>query len=1003
MPRSLFAFVFALVALTAAAGPLRALPAGAAGLTSILVHTGGAAVGSWAVDPGPAQGFRTAISTTSAAIDTSGVQQPAPQAVYQTSRYGSNFTYVFRGLAPGAVYEVRLHFAEPTATAAGQRVFNVSINGARAASNVDVFSLAGAQNRAVTLIESATPYYGQIWITFAGENRGNAIISGIEIQQPLLIRTGGGAISTWSRDPGPASGSTGTYITRAGIDLSGVTQPAPQAVYQSTRYGNAFTYTLGGLVPGGAYSVRLHFAEPYVTGVGQRLFNVTINGAPAAWNLDVFALAGAQNRAVTRSFGTNANAAGQITIAFAGVNGVQAEVSGIEIAPAGFVAPSATDNTTSHYDAYRTSWNPQEQILTNANVAPATFGLLGAVSVDGSVDAQPLVATGVNIPTLGSRHDLLVVGTAKDSVYAFDANSGALIWQRSLIGSGERSLTTADVGGCKDSLPDIGIMGTPVIDRASNALYVDVPTYSTVTSSYHHRIHALALSSGVDLLTPAEVTGSIPGTGQTFNPQFQRQRAGLTLANGAVYVAFASFCDIEVNSANNPVVGWLFGFNEATLAPLSTGDAFSNSLLDAIWQGGVAPAADGSGNIYFTTGNGSYDGSINFDNSLLKVGPGLNRLDSFTTRNHVSETQSDFDLSSSGPVLVPDQPGAYPHLVLHEGKVPALRVLNRDSLGGYSGGPAEPEATLSYGYRTGCDPTVSANCAAANAVQSQTGGVWGGIAYYTGPGAQQYVVVADAATYAHSFALNTGSSVTLVPAAQSTVVLPSEGGATPLVTSNGTLPGSAVVWLINRADPTFALQAYDAATMNLLYSTNAGQWTSGSGDSMLVPTVANGRVYVPSQVLSASGTLTGGQVAVYGLTGTTSSDLVRAPAARSIGTSPATAIRLAGPVVFGPGSHVIARAPVARVAPSPQVRAVHQFYGVLRRNDNGSMVFALRSGRDVTVDARAVLAAGYYSRDIAVGKVCLVATGAPAAGTGTLTALSIIHMRRSVQGLPADR
>ncbi len=964
--------------------------------SQVYVNAGSGTVGNWRADPGPAAGNTTGTGAISSAIDLSGVEAPAPAAVYASYRYGNYFTYRIGGLIPNASYSVRLHFAEPTATGPRQRLFSVRINDVLTFAKVDLFALAQAQDRAVALIAPATANAsGHVTINFVGLNGTAAVLSGIELQQSILIRTGGGAAGAWQADPGTSSGSSGTYISSAPIDTSGVAQPAPQAVYQASRFGENFTYTISGFTPGAAYTVRLHFADPAATYVGQRQFNIFINGAPAAWNFDIFALTGTQNVAVTRSFGTNASSAGQIVISFAAVN-TQATVSGIEIQSAGFVPASAADNTTNHYDNMRTSWNPQEQALTAANVNAASFGLLRTLAVDGSVDAQPLVATGITIPALGARHDLLIVATAKDSVYAFDANSGALIWQRSLVGSGERGLTTDDVNGCPSNEPDIGIMGTPVINRASNTLYVDVPTYSNTTASYHNRLHALDLTSGADQVTPVEVTGSVAATGQAFNTQFERQRAGLTLASGNVYVAFTSFCDFNVDTANDPVVGWLIGFNGSTLAPISPGDPFSTSLLNTIWQGGVAPAADVQGNLFVATGNGPYDGTANLDNSIVKLAPTLGRLDSFTTRNQATETTDDYDLASGGVMLLPDEPGSYPHLALHEGKVPALRVLNRDYLGGYSGGLGNPENILTYAYITSCDPTIDISCAVYN---SEAAGVFGGIAYYAGPSGTQYAVVADAVSNVHTYALGVGSSVTLTPAARSKVTLPNEGGASPLVTSNGTLAGSAIVWLVDRTDPTFNLEAYDASTLALIYSTKAGQWNGSNAGSMLVPTVADGNVFVGSQVLTKGENLIGGRVAVYGLL----KPVTPYPDARRAAAKAIAPIRLAGPVVYGPGSRIVARSMPRRIAPVPLVpRAAHVFYGILRRYDVGTMAFEVRGGRLLSVDARDAIARGAYSRELRVGNICYVAANS-IAGRSSLTAVSIVHSQRALRDLPPDR
>jgi hypothetical protein len=170
---------------------------------------------------------------------------------------------------------------------------------------------------------------------------------------------------------------------------------------------------------------------------------------------------------------------------------------------------------------------------------------------------------------------------------------------------------------------------------------------------------------------------------------------------------------------------------------------------------------------------------------------------------------------------------------------------------------------------------------------------------------------------------------------------------------------------------------------------------------MLVPTVAGGRVYVPSQVLNSNGTLVGGQVAVFGLRRPVS-PVTAAPFARRAGAP----IRLAGPVVFGPGSRLggVRASSFERVVPAiPAARpAAHRFYGVLLSNEGGTMRFQTRSGRVVSVDARDALAKGFYSGDIGVGKACLV-TADSVRGEAGLTAVGVFHVRRAYVDLPADR
>lgn len=505
------------------------------------------------------------------------------------------------------------------------------------------------------------------------------------------------------------------------------------------------------------------------------------------------------------------------------------------------------DNVTYHGDGLRTGWNSNETLLATSNVGSSKFGRLATVSVDGVVDAQPLIAAQENIPNQGLR-DLLVVATENDSVYAFDAGSGQPVWQRSFLNAqlGVAPVSTQDIAGCDNVRPFIGITGTPVIDRASDTIYVSAQTNER--GVFHHRLHALALTTGLDKVTPADIAGSFVNSQNQvvpFVPQWERQRASLVEANGNVYVAFASMCDFRTDISH----GWLFGFNGQTLAQLARNDVFSedvspnNYYLDSIWGSGFGPAADAPGAIYAVTGNGPYDGLKNFGESVVKVSNDLTTLlGTFTRNNQAVETANDADFGSGGVMLLPDQTAGQPHVAIVEGKTGVTYVLNRDSLGGYSGGPSFPDKVLS---ETGVACTYSC-------------GLWGGPAYFVGSTGQPFVVAADAASGPHTFAFNSATD-SLVLAHSSGTALPGEGGAIPVVSSNGLQSGTAIVWLTTRQTPSFALQAFDGATMKqILNVPGAGAWENGDGGPFITPTVANGKVYVGSN----------GQIAIFGLTGT---------------------------------------------------------------------------------------------------------------------------------------
>ncbi|GCE19113.1 malectin domain-containing carbohydrate-binding protein [Dictyobacter kobayashii] len=296
---------------------------------SIAINAGGGAVGGFVADTDGSGG--TTVSSTNT-IDTSAVTNPAPQAVYQTERYG-NFTYTIPHLTANAAYTVRLHFAEVYFTSAGQRSFNVSINGTQVMSNFDIFAAAGGENKAIIeQFNTKADGSGTVTIQFTSVVN-NAKIDGIEVTAntsgAVAINTGGNTVGSFGTDVG-ASGGTTVSSTNI-IDTSAVTNPAPQAIYQTERYGN-FTYTIPHLTANAAYTVRLHFAEVYFTSAGQRSFNVSINGTQVMSNFDIFAAAGGENKAIVKQFTTKADGSGTVTIQFTSVIN-NAKICGIEVIP----------------------------------------------------------------------------------------------------------------------------------------------------------------------------------------------------------------------------------------------------------------------------------------------------------------------------------------------------------------------------------------------------------------------------------------------------------------------------------------------------------------------------------------------------------------------------------------------------------------------------------------------------------------------------------------------
>ncbi len=315
------------------------------GTGGVFLNAGGAATGSWAADAYFSGGTTYTNSNT---VDVSGLGANAPPAaVFQSERYGA-FTYTIPNLTAGAAYTVTLYFAETYHTAAGRRVFGVNVNGATALSGFDIYAAAGGQNRAISRSFSATANAsGQIVIQFvsATENpkvNALAVVAGDTPPPPpppaggASLNAGGAATGTFSADAYFSGGTTYTNSNTVDVSALGANAP-PAAVFQSERYG-AFTYTIPSLTAGAAYTVRLYFAETYHTAAGRRVFSVAINGATALSSFDIYASAGGQNRAISRTFNATASSSGQIVIQF--VSGTEnPKVNALS------VTPGASDDT----------------------------------------------------------------------------------------------------------------------------------------------------------------------------------------------------------------------------------------------------------------------------------------------------------------------------------------------------------------------------------------------------------------------------------------------------------------------------------------------------------------------------------------------------------------------------------------------------------------------------------------------------------------------------------
>jgi hypothetical protein len=518
------------------------------------------------------------------------------------------------------------------------------------------------------------------------------------------------------------------------------------------------------------------------------------------------------------------------------------------------VSPALTQGTdvvTYKNDLARTGQNLRETVLTLSNVNATSFGKLRFLSTDGKVDAQPLYLSALTVG--GATHNVVFVATENDSVYAFDADSGAVLWHVSLLGLGE---TSSGPHGCDQVAPVIGITSTPVIDRAAGShgtLYVVAMSNS---GADHQRLHALDLTTGAELLGgPRDIAATYraPGGGtRTFDAGQYAERAALLLSRGVIYTSWTSHCDIW------PYTGWVIGYAQSNLAqtavlnvaPNGTGTGAATAG-PAIWMSGGGPAADAAGNIYLLTGNGAFETTLDangfpnqgdYGNSFLKLstaGGGLSVADYFTMSNEVVESQADLDLGSGGEMLLPDltdSSSTVRHLVVGAGKDGNIYLVDRDAMGKFSALSDNSQIWQLLTHVLG-DGT------------GNVGGIWSTPAYFNG---SVYYGPARAALKAFTV-VNARLSSSPVSQTSGTFAYP---GTAPAVSANGTSNG--IVWAHQNTSPA-VLHAYDASNLaHELYNSSqaaGGRDQFGAGNKFITPMIADGKVFVATQV----------GVAVFGL------------------------------------------------------------------------------------------------------------------------------------------
>ena len=476
-----------------------------------------------------------------------------------------------------------------------------------------------------------------------------------------------------------------------------------------------------------------------------------------------------------------------------------------------------------------------ETYLTPANVNTNQFGSLFSEAVDGYVVAQPLYVAGVNIAGIGVVNVVYVV-TANDSVYAFNADTGALLWKVSFLNSGNGTTVTAEpvsALGCSvvNGFTQVGVTGTPVIDSTTNTIYMVAKTMEVTSgvTTYIFRLHALDITTGLEKFGGPVVINASQGT-VTLTPQNYLQRPALLEVNGStLYIGFGS------NGCDQLAHGWLLAYSAASLQQLGVFNTSpAKTYGSSLWMSGIGPAADSNGNIYLVTANGTFDvntGGSDYGDTVMRLtfnGSSFTVADYFTPFNQGMMAQHDLDLGSGAAVLLPTQTGPYPNLLVTAGKTGTIYLIDQNDMGGY-------------------------NSSADTIVQELPGavkGIWGAPVYWNSG-----LYFAGRQDYIKEFSLINGM-ISAAPIAESPSSYTFSG--VPVVSANGDSNG--LLWLVrnlNATSSTELLSAFNATSLSEIYNTNKnpGRDQLSATAHLTTPLIANGKVYVGTQT----------QLQVYGL------------------------------------------------------------------------------------------------------------------------------------------
>jgi PKD repeat protein len=697
----------------------------------------------------------------------------------------------------------------------------------------------------------------------------------------------GGATPIVALFYGPADGGTNASAwsnsvalgSQSGIFSQNITGLAPNTAYQFTARAVNAVGTSWAIPSSGFTTLPITPASvTNLSATGVQTTSATLNGqvlatgneAPSVTlyygTTDGGTTPGAWSQSV--SLGIQSGLYGQLVTGLTSNTTYFFTAEAVNSAGASWAVPSATFSTpstnaplppsvavlTQHNDNGRTGANLQETILTTNNVNTNQFGFLVARPVDDQVYAQPLVMTNVNIAGVGV-HNLLIIASVRDSIYAYDADDATRTtpyWTDSFINppnivppnNADESAIGACGGGYQDFSGYFGIVGTPVIDPVAGTMFVVVRTKEFGTN-FVQRLHALDVATGLDrnnspIIIGATFTGSGDGSVGgvvSFDPLRNNQRPALALVNGVVYISWSSHCD------NGPYHGWVIGYNPTTLQQVAVFNDTPNGSEAGIWMSGQGPCADAAGNLYVSTGNGSVD-ATDYGEAFLKLSPTnsgtvMNVASYFIPLNWSTLNSGDVDLGTAGLLLIPGTT-----LTISGGKQSVLYLVDRDTMGGISGG--------------------------MQSWSLNSGQIHGGPAWWTGPNGSFMYIWADNGGHLLQYQFSGSLFNTTASAQSSTAGGSGSPGGILSVSANGTNAGSGILWAVvntandaNQAVVPGTLHAYNAQNVSseLWNSDMVPRDSLGNLAKFVPPTVANGKVYMATF---------SGKVNVYGLQASTS-------------------------------------------------------------------------------------------------------------------------------------